>query len=141
MEFRYEYEATKFGVPGRVVRVMECARSGGIVAEWSVQYHDREGERVVSLRPPRPGPEQQYVFRISQKPDANPAPSARLPQEISFPGRDAVWRYSYNDDGLVTEIQHPLGHQTVNSYSENHLDPLMRANLLLTRELGASGGR
>lgn len=140
MQFRYEYEATKFGVPGRVVRVMECARSGGIVAEWSVQYHDREGERVVSLRPPRPGPEQQYVFHISQKPDGKLAPSARLPQEISFPGRDAVWRYSYNDDGLVTEIQHPLGHQTVNSYSENHLDPLMRANLLLTRELGASGG-
>ena len=138
-ELQYEYEAAKSGVPGRVARVMERARSGETVAEWNVRYQEVGGERVAILRPPRPGPEQRYVFRVTQEPDGKPALSARLPQEMWLPGRNAVWRYSYNDDGLVTEIQHPLGHKTVNTYSENYLDPLMRANLLSMRELGASG--
>lgn len=139
IKFQYEYEAAKPGIPGRVARVMERSRSGETVAEWKVQYQESDGERVAILRPPQPGPEQRYVFRWAQEPEGESAVGTRLPQEMSLPGRNAGWRYSYTDDGLIAEIQHPLGGKTVNTYSEDHPDPLMRANLLATRELRAVG--
>jgi RHS repeat-associated protein len=137
LKYSYEYETRVGAAPRGILAVQAVGTTGITLAHWTVSAEDNPKGRTVVYRPPIPSPEERYAFDSKAENGRPSAVELRLPVSFSIRGRGASWRYIYNQDGLLTEIVHPSGRRSLNSYQENHRDSLMRANLLVRRELPA----
>jgi len=121
---------------GRVldVRLRSTGRadpSGELV--WTFGFQHQADRRIVTYKPPKPNPEERWVF------PALAEPVACYPLEHSVPARKSRWYWRHNDAGQRIEEITPLGRRTRWEYDSNNPDPRFRGNLLAKREQARPG--
>ncbi len=139
VEYRYRYDDPGREKSARLYQIDEMQVAGGAIAEWRIVYEAQGASRTTVYRPPAPSPERHFFFGGQSETARPKTVTNRLPLKMVMPGRNAMWHYTYNSDGLALQTTHPSGRQTVWVYQSDHADPTMRANQIATRELPSPG--